>query len=226
MVINIDEWLECLLDCLKNAYGDRLYFVGHTGSYARGEATESSDIDVNIILDTLQMDDLKKYRKIIKGMPYSDKACGFICGREEIRAWPAHELFQFIFGCRILCGKLDGLVEVPSESDIRDHIRNTVSLIYHEACHRFVFGDDIAAEAEVLKAAYKPAFFVLQEWVYLKERLYIPTKTELLLHIEGGNKEILDTLINWEALKADRKKNPERYFSLLKNWSSKILQEI
>ncbi|MDF9409857.1 MAG: hypothetical protein A4E52_00393 [Pelotomaculum sp. PtaB.Bin013] len=166
------------------------------------------------------------YRGIIKSMPFSEKACGFICGREEIKAWPAHDLFQFVQGCKILYGSLNGIIQEPSEADIRDNIRNAVSGIYHEVCHRYIFCNGISNEAEELKSAYKIAFFVLQEWLYLEESLYIPTKKELLPHLDGENRSVLDICINWESLKDDREKRPEYYFSLIKNWCSLMFQRL
>ena len=42
-----------------------LLFVGLQGSYARGEATEASDIDVVVVLDELYFADLLKYRDML-----------------------------------------------------------------------------------------------------------------------------------------------------------------
>ncbi len=226
MDFNITLWLERLTGALRDAFGDRILYIGHNGSYARGEASEASDIDVNTVLDTLEMEDLRKYRRIIKEMPSGEKACGFICGRKEIAAWPAHELFQFLYGSKTLCGSPEGIVRMPSEEDIRDNIRNTSSMIYHEACHRYIYAADIAAEAEALQPAYKFAFFVLQEWFFLKEKKYIPTKKELLPLLEGENREILDTLINWDMQAEGRRKDTEKCFAALKNWSGAMLQEM
>ena len=58
-------------------------FIGYQGSYARQEATDRSDVDMVVILDKLSTDDLKLYRSIVKSMPFSEKACGFICGLPE-----------------------------------------------------------------------------------------------------------------------------------------------
>ncbi|MBQ9141799.1 MAG: nucleotidyltransferase domain-containing protein [Lachnospiraceae bacterium] len=36
------------MDSTKDEFGDRLLYVGLQGSYLRGEATESSDIDIMV----------------------------------------------------------------------------------------------------------------------------------------------------------------------------------
>ena len=49
-----------ILAATRELFGERLWFVGLQGSYGRGEATDTSDIDVvSLFLDTLNIDDLK-----------------------------------------------------------------------------------------------------------------------------------------------------------------------
>ena len=43
---NIDNYMENLISRCKEAFGNRLVYVGQQGSWLRGEATENSDIDV------------------------------------------------------------------------------------------------------------------------------------------------------------------------------------
>ena len=83
----IDDWVDKLVSKIKNEYGDRVAFIGLQGSYKRKEASDSSDIDIVVILNELTMQDLKKYRVIISQMPYKEKACGFISGQSEILNW-------------------------------------------------------------------------------------------------------------------------------------------
>ena len=58
-MIDINLWMESFIKSLKETFGERVYFVGLQGSYGRGEATDSSDIDVVVILDELTADDIK-----------------------------------------------------------------------------------------------------------------------------------------------------------------------
>ncbi|MDD1771512.1 MAG: hypothetical protein LUQ09_01180, partial [Methanomassiliicoccales archaeon] len=77
-----------------------------------------------------------------------------------------------------------------------------------------------------LKDAYKTAFFVLQEWTYIREQQYVPTKRELIEHLNGDDQKVLSICINWDSLAEDRKANPERYYSLLISWSGDMLQRV
>ena len=52
-MIDITVWMKNFLQTLNETFGDRVWFVGLQGSYGRGEATETSDIDVVVILDEL-----------------------------------------------------------------------------------------------------------------------------------------------------------------------------
>lgn len=210
MNFDLENWLNELALKLKAAFGDRLLFAGLAGSTARGEAGPQSDIDIHIVLDTLSLDDLGTYRGIVKSMPHSEKACGFICGKSDIAAWPVGELFQFSMGCRPLAGSLNGLFAFPGDDDIRAHIVLMASAIYHEAAHLYVFGPE--KDGDALIGVYKAAFFVLQEWVYVEDRRYIPTKKELLACLRGVNKAVLETLICWDSLAENRKQDPDAYF--------------
>ena len=65
---------------LRDAFGARLIYLGLQGSYARGEADVQSDLDVMCVLEGLSTADLDAYGRIIRELPWAEKACGFICG--------------------------------------------------------------------------------------------------------------------------------------------------
>ena len=50
-LIPIDEFTRLLTWKCQARFGPRLLYLGLSGSYARGEATEESDIDIHLILD-------------------------------------------------------------------------------------------------------------------------------------------------------------------------------
>lgn len=224
MEFNINEWLNLLMKNLAETFGERLIFAGHTGSYVRGEAAENSDIDVNIILEQVNINDLLSYRQIVKKMPYSKKACGFICSVEEIKAWPRHELFHFVNGCKVLHGNIFDLIENPGNRDIADYIRNSSSTILHETRHRLIYSENLYDEVHSLEFAYKNVFFILQACLFLKNHKFILTKKEILSIIQDKQDIcVMEININWNRLKEDREKRPEYYFETLIKWSSRIL---
>ena len=57
------------VELLCKIYGEHLKTVILYGSYARGDYTENSDIDIMVLLDMNDMD-IKKYRHEVSGMTY------------------------------------------------------------------------------------------------------------------------------------------------------------
>ena len=67
-MVNIDAWMQRFVDALDETFGPRVWFVGLQGSYGRGEATETSDIDTVVILDRLSPADLRRYRAMLDAL--------------------------------------------------------------------------------------------------------------------------------------------------------------
>ena len=86
-MIAITTWMEHFLTALHKTFGDRISFIGLQGSYARGEASDTSDIDVVVILDSVSAADLKDYRAMLDPLPHRDRICGFFSGKQELLNW-------------------------------------------------------------------------------------------------------------------------------------------
>ena len=71
-MFDLDTYLNDLLLSCRAAFGERLFYVGLQGSWLRGEAHESSDIDVMVILDRFSIQDMDQYREILKRIRYHD----------------------------------------------------------------------------------------------------------------------------------------------------------
>jgi len=92
-MIDIKTWLEDFSNALHKTFKDRVWFVGLQGSYGRGEATETSDIDIVVILDELSATDITAYRTMLDGLPHRELICGFLSGKNEILHWEPSDLF-------------------------------------------------------------------------------------------------------------------------------------
>ena len=77
-MIDITTWMDGFLKALHKDFGDRVWFVGLQGSYGRGEATETSDIDLVVILDELSASDIQTYHDMLEALPHRDLICGFL----------------------------------------------------------------------------------------------------------------------------------------------------
>lgn len=93
--MDIKTWIKDYLDKLKSLFGSHLLFVGLQGSYGCGEATESSDIDMVVILNCVSPEYLKMYSSMLDTLPNREKVCGFISGQKELMNWERSDLFQF-----------------------------------------------------------------------------------------------------------------------------------
>ena len=50
-MIEITTWMDNFMKAIEETFENRVWFVGLQGSYGRGEATETSDVDIVVILD-------------------------------------------------------------------------------------------------------------------------------------------------------------------------------
>ena len=64
-MIDINVWMQNFLQTLIDPFANRVWFVGLQGSYGRGDATETSDIDIVVILDELSVMDIQAYNAMV-----------------------------------------------------------------------------------------------------------------------------------------------------------------
>lgn len=221
-MINIEEYIEIIVEKLKETYFDRLVYVGLQGSYLRGEATENSDIDIMVVIDNMTIADLDNYRLIINSLEYSDKMCGFICSKTDIENWNPLEICNLINSTKDYYGNLIKLVPSYSDNDIKNYIKISINNLYHEICHRYVFSNKIS-NIENLKYSYKNVFFILQNLYYFENKKFIKTKSELLDLLEGKNREVLENSI---LLDKEKEYDFDKYFELLFTWCQDTLIKI
>ena len=77
-MVNITIWMQNFLQALNETFANRVWFVGLQGSYGRGEATETSDIDVVVILNELTDIDIQTYDTMLDKLPHRELICGFL----------------------------------------------------------------------------------------------------------------------------------------------------
>ncbi|MFD1174856.1 nucleotidyltransferase domain-containing protein [Paenibacillus puldeungensis] len=220
MSFSIEDWIDELVSKIKDEFGDRVAFIGLQGSYQRKEASDSSDIDIVMILDELAMSDLKKYRAIISQMPYKEKACGFISGRNEILCWEKSDLFQFYHDTQPIYGSLDDLLSLIDKADIKRAIKIGACNLYHACCHNFIYDNS----SEMLAALYKSAFFILQAKYFDETNQYLSSKAEMMTHVEGIDKEILKICMDRNRLTVMDEADLGPYYEKMFSWSSDLIQ--
>ena len=212
MNFNVNDWINDLAKKLEKNFGNRLLFIGLQGSYRRGEAKPTSDIDVVVILDELGIENLKKYKQIIGTMPDNEKACGFISGKNEIKNWPKMEIFQFKNDTKAIFGSLDNLLPEVTKNDIETYIKTSSAALYHMVVHSYLYDKTY----DNIKMVLKSLFFMFQAVEYLRNGKYISTKKELINILPQDEKEMLE--INIDILSETE---AEMFFDKLVKYLSK-----
>lgn len=216
-MIDIAKWLKDFEDRLTALYGSRLVFFGIQGSYARGEATDTSDIDVVVLLDKLEMADLERYRRMLAEVEHKELVCGFVGGVQELAAWEAGELFQFCHDTAPVIGSLEQIMaRLPADAARRSVLAGACA-IYHGCSHNYLHGRSV----DVLKELYKGALFVLRAKHYCESGEFVKNSKELAAVLKGADCDILRLRQGfiYEGLVVDL----EEHTPALLLWAQKII---
>lgn len=220
-MIEAQSWVAAALAGLKGTFGPRLLYVGLQGSYRRGEASETSDIDLVVLLDNVEPEDLDAYRSIVHALPEGHKACGFVCEAAILAHWPRHELFAFKMDCDDRYGRLDDFLPSLSREDAQEGLRTGVSGLLHLLTHSRLFASADTRPA-MLQDAYKAAYFALQLAHYLDTDVYCRSKKELLGRLHGDEQEIAMAGLNFSAWLDGR--SGAQAFDLLYGWCRRVMR--
>ena len=217
-LVDINDYTNRLTEELKTKFGDRLLYVGLQGSYLRGEATLESDIDIMLVLDEIHAKDLSVYRQILEGLGEYDRACGFVCGRDELLNWFPQEICHVLHTTSDIYGKLSDIVPDYSKKDIADYIKMSVGNLYHMLCHRRIHSE-MEKNVNKLPLAKRDIFFILQNLYYLEENNFIEKKSEVASVVKGIDLQV------WECLSEEvTYENVDQSLDLLLNWCSDVLK--
>ena len=190
-MIDVTAWIDGFLKALNGAFKDRVYFVGLQGSYGRGEATETSDIDVVVILDQLSASDIQKYGTMLDTLPCRELICGFISGKDELLSWEPSDLFQFYYDTTPIKGSLDELLTVIDEAAVGRTIKIGACNIYHGCVHNMLH----EKSEDILKGLYKSASFVVQAIAFKQTGKYVKHLCELRDVVSTDERVIIDTFL-------------------------------
>ena len=193
-MINIKTWMETFCDALNNTFGNRVWFVGLQGSYGRDEATESSDIDVVVILDELSAADITTYDAMLNTLPRRELICGFLSGKNDLLNWEPSDLFQFYHDTTPIKGSLDTLLNLLDGAAVDRAIKIGVCNIYHGCVHNMLHEKSVDA----LKALYKSASFVVQAIVYKQVGRYVSSQKELLSVVSADERLIVEMFLKFK----------------------------
>ena len=217
-MIEITTWMNGFLKVLNANFENRVWFVGLQGSYGRGEATDTSDIDVVVILDELSASDIQRYNAMLDALPHRELICGFLSGKDELLHWEPSDLFQFYYDTTPIKGSLDELLTLIDEAAIDRAIKIGACNVYHGCVHNMLH----EKSEDVLKGLYKSASFVVQAIVFKQTGKYIKHQSELLSVVSTDERRIIDTFLKQKSGDAvEFGAMSDTLFSWSKKWISK-----
>ncbi len=190
-MIEISTWINTYLQALDKAFGERVCFVGLQGSYGRGEATETSDIDIVVILDELSAADIQSYNAMLDTLPHREMSCGFLSGKKEILNWENSDLFQFYHDTKPIKGNLDELLPAIDEAAVDRAIKIGACNIYHGCVHNMLY----EKSEEILRGLYKSASFVVQAICFKQTGNYVRHQKDLLRMVSPAERVIIETFL-------------------------------
>ncbi len=217
-LIDITSFLNTFIKALDNTFGERAVFIGLQGSYGRGEATETSDIDLVVILDKLTPADIEAYSLMLDTLPHRELICGFLSGKSELLSWEPSDLFQLYFDTEPIRGDLVDLLGLLDRNAVNRAIKIGACNVYHGIVHNMLYGKS----SDILKAFYKSAVFTVQAIHYFQTGRYIRRHAELSSAVSPDEKKIVDTYI---LLKRGGAVNFREMSETLFYWAKKWIEE-
>ncbi|MBQ4555973.1 MAG: nucleotidyltransferase domain-containing protein [Spirochaetaceae bacterium] len=216
-MIDITNWMSNFLQTLNKTFENRVWFVGLQGSYGRGEATETSDIDVVVILDELSAKDIQLYNDMLDTLSHRKLICGFLSGKNEIMNWEPSDLFQFCNDTTPIKGTLDEVFALIDENAINRAIKIGACNIFHGCVHNMLH----EKSEDILRGLYKSASFVVQAIVFKQTGNYIKYQEELLKVALPNEQSIIKNFLNLKnGGTVDFSLMSETLFDWAKKWIS------
>ena len=191
-MIDITAWTQKFLQKLNKTFEDRVWFVGLQGSYSRGEATQTSDIDIVVILDELSAADIQTYNEMLDTLSHRELICGFLSDKNDIMKWEPSDLFQFCYDTTPIKGSLDEVMTFVDEQAVDRAIKIGACNIYHGCVHNMLH----EKSEDILESLYKSASFVVQAIVYKQTGNYIRHQEKLLAVASTDEKAVINTFLN------------------------------
>lgn len=214
-MIDINLWINRFLEELEMTFDKRVWFVGLQGSYGRGEATDTSDIDVVVILDNLSVEDINTYNNMLDKLSNRELICGFLSGKNELLNWEASDLFQFYYDTTPIKGSLDELLKNIDNVAVDRAIKIGVCNIYHGCVHNMLH----EKSNEILYGLYKSASFVAQAICFKKTGNYYLHQKDLLAVADEQERIIIATFLHMKnSGKIDFGTMSDTLFDWSKRW--------
>jgi predicted nucleotidyltransferase len=179
-----------------SAFGERLECLIITGSYARGDYTPQSDIDLWVFVKNLSIEDIKTVGKIVSEIgkpPDINPNCASFA---ELKSFPLRDQFdpaQLYIESRVIYGSLTEPAPTPAE--VEKYALSVAAFGLMLARHYIAAGEteESLAKNKYVKWSYQPLIWAYRCKAYLKSSVYPRDLNDLLNALTSADeKEIVN----------------------------------
>ena len=213
--MDIDAWMNNLIEQLMIEFKERLVLVGLQGSRARGEQREDSDIDIVVVIEDLNAHDLASYRSVVQRMQHAELACGFVGSPDVLAAWPRHDVFNLVNDTNIRYGSFDFMDTKFTAEEAKLAADACASGIYHALCHTAVFEPNMLPD--LLQGCLKSVFFGIRAKHFAQTGEFVNSRAQLSDLANDDEKKLL------QAYNGDAQMDNQELASRLLQWSNNEL---
>lgn len=191
-----DDKIISLRNCAIDTFGSKLDSVVLTGSYAKGDYTPRSDIDIWMIFSSLNIQDLKQATVLVENFCETPEINIQCVSAEELLTKPFKKWFspvQIYVDGIVLHGKLPPYL--PYNSEIRNYAASIAVEVFMSARHYISIGEkeESLAAGRLLKWVLKPLSWVLRYNILLRNSIFPRNFDDLLrFTIDKSELEIIE----------------------------------
>lgn len=185
--MDTETYLQVFLPALDSTFPERIWFCGLQGSRSRGEHRADSDIDMVVVLDTLDFSDIQTYRDMVSALPCRELACGFLCGKDELVAWDPSDLFDLCTDTTPIRGSLEEIWSLVDQDTLAETVRRGACAVYHGCVHNMIYRQSLDALCGLLKQA----MFVIRAAHFLQSGILERTLPELRSEAAPAERTVL-----------------------------------
>jgi predicted nucleotidyltransferase len=216
----MDEVLVRLREDLVRTLGKNMVCLMHTGSRVRREATDESDYDVFLVLESVNSSVIRELRQVFS--KYPDFSAYFV-SKQEFETLPRAQLLQLLYSEKLYGEMKYGL---PTKGEVENYIALVRREWLDRLRHYLVVPHPKEKLAKHAHLALKYTSLYLSYRIFLETGKLPRTRKEIIAHLRGKESQNLAMRLvriqdNWQLYREDVARRPDHYLFLLEKFFRK-----
>lgn len=225
--------INCFIKEIREKLENNLISIYLAGSYARGEATPKSDIDIWCFLNEADTVSLKKVANIIQALPINYKdlelnvQCLTVTELYNKDYYNSFSLLHSYFEGVLLFGK--EIIKKPTVEQCVVSFQNLITQVIMSIRHYITVSEpqEKLANGKLHNWVLKPLSFEMRIERYISTELYPVTRQDLINSYKNSEySKIVDWMFDAELLKEELNKNKDYVIDFLHSKTVKLQNEI